>query len=139
VLSPARVLVKHHEPSFEALEHHEMRWMRTLQILRPRSFCLLFLSFSLPMAAVGIVACAAASDLHVTPWTLFGATVLARLCLHFVHRPRGQGWMLSDLWLLVVRDLLLCWVWLRTFFFPRVVWRGHVFHVGADGVIQQEP
>ncbi|MGH8230579.1 MAG: bacteriohopanetetrol glucosamine biosynthesis glycosyltransferase HpnI [Steroidobacteraceae bacterium] len=138
VLSPARVTVAHDEPSFAALEHHEMRWMRTLRVLRPLSFRLLFLSFSVSMAAVGLLACAAASAVHAITWALVGGTLMARLGLHLINGPRGRGRLLSDLWLLVVRDLLLCWVWVRTFFLSRVVWRDHEFNVSADGVIQQE-
>ena len=76
------------------------------------------------------------SPLSMTAWVLFGVTVLARLVLHFVHRLRDDRALLSDLWLLPARDLLICWVWGRSFFTSHVTWRGNVFDVGADGVMR---
>jgi hypothetical protein len=42
---------------------------------------------------------------------------------------------MSDLWLLPVRDWLICWVWCRSFFTSHVTWRGKEFDVDADGVM----
>jgi ceramide glucosyltransferase len=136
VLSPYVVDGEHHEPNFNSLTRHELRWMRTIRVLRPRSFRLIFLTFSLPLAVFGIVAAAAESSLSMTAWVLFGITVLARLVLHFVHRLGDDRAPVSDLWLLPARDLLICWVWCRSFFTSHVTWRGNEFDVGADGVMR---
>jgi ceramide glucosyltransferase len=136
VLSPYVVDGEHHEPSFDSLTRHELRWMRTIRVLRPRSFRLIFLTFSLPLAVFGIVAAGAESALPKTAWALFGITALARLVLHFVHRLRDDRAPGSDLWLLPARDLLICWVWCRSFFTSHVTWRGNEFDVGADGVMR---
>jgi ceramide glucosyltransferase len=136
VLSPYVVDGEHHEPNFNLLTRHELRWMRTIRVLRPRSFRLIFLTFSLPLAVFGIVAAGAESSLSMTAWVLFGITVLARLVLHFVHRLRDDRAPVSDLWLLPARDLLICWVWCRSFFTSHVTWRGNEFAVGADGVMR---
>jgi ceramide glucosyltransferase len=136
VLSPYVVDGEHHEPSFNSLTRHELRWMRTIRVLRPRSFRLIFLTFSLPLAVFGIVAAGAESTLSTTAWVLFGITALARLVLHFVHRLRDERAPVADLWLLPARDLLICWVWCRSFFTSHVTWRGNEFDVGADGVMR---
>jgi ceramide glucosyltransferase len=136
VLSPYVVDGEHHEPNFDLLTRHELRWMRTLRVLRPRSFRLIFLTFSLPLAIFGIIAAGAESSLSMTAWVLFGITVLARLVVHFVHRLRDDRAPVSDLWLLPARDLLICWVWCRSFFTSHVTWRGNKFDVGADGVMR---
>jgi ceramide glucosyltransferase len=136
VLSPYVVDGEHHEPNFSSLTRHELRWMRTLRVLRPRSFRMIFLTFSLPLAVFGIIAAGAGSSLSKTAWVLFGIAVLARLVLHFVHRLRDDRAPVSDLWLLPARDLLLCWVWCRSFFTSHVTWRGNEFAVGADGVMR---
>jgi ceramide glucosyltransferase len=136
MLSPYVVDGEHHEPNFNSLTRHELRWMRTLRVLRPRSFRLIFLTFSLPLAVFGIVAAGAESSLSMTAWVLFGITVLARLVLHFVHRLRDDRAPVSDLWLLPARDLLICWVWCRSFFTSHVTWRGKEFDVDADGVMR---
>ena len=53
VLSHYLPTVEHDEASFDSLNRHELRWMSTIRILRPRSFRLIFFSFSLPLAALG--------------------------------------------------------------------------------------
>jgi len=41
VLSPYVRTMQRHEPNFQSLVRHEVRWMRTIAVLRPRSFRLL--------------------------------------------------------------------------------------------------
>jgi ceramide glucosyltransferase len=136
VLSPNEVMAEHHEPDLASLTRHEVRWMRTIRALRPRSFRMMFLTFSLPLAILGI-ALTAGESLSRLSWTLFGVTVFARLGLHFAHRLRGDRPLLTDFWLLPVRDLLICWVWWRSFFTSRITWRGIEFDVDADGVMHR--
>jgi ceramide glucosyltransferase len=136
VLSPYMVDGEHHEPNFDSLTRHELRWMRTIRVLRPNSFRFIFVGFSLPLAAFGFCALAAESSLSAPACALFGITMLARLVLHFVHRLRDGRPPVSDLWLLPVRDLLIFWVWCRTFFTSHVTWRGNEFDVDADGVMR---
>ena len=97
---------------------------------------MIFLSFSFPLAILGLIL-AAGGGLHSTlVWTLFGITAVIRLALYFRYRqddPRP----LSDLWLLPVRDGLLCWVWFRSFFTSRITWRGAEFDVDADGFMRK--
>jgi ceramide glucosyltransferase len=137
VLSPYVVKGEHHEPSMDSLTRHELRWMRTIRVLRPRSFPLIFLTFSLPLAILGIALTYAESSLSAAAWVLFATTVAARLALHFMHRLQGDRPLFSDFWLLPARDLLMCWVWWRSFFTSRVTWRGNKFDVGADGVMRR--
>ena len=135
VLSHYVVQGEHHEPSFESLTRHELRWMRTIRVLRPRSFVFIFITFSVPLAVFGIALALPKSSLSWAAWMLFGTTLIARLVLHFVYR-RGDRAPLADLWLLPVRDLLICWVWWRSFFTSRVTWRGNEFDVDANGVMR---
>jgi ceramide glucosyltransferase len=136
VLSPYVLKGEHYEPTFDSLARHELRWMRTLRVLRPRSFRLIFFSFSLPLAVFGLLAAAADATPSNYLWALFGTTMAARLVLHFAHRIRDNRIPVSDLWLLPVRDALICWVWCRSFFTSRVTWRGSEFDVDADGVMR---
>jgi ceramide glucosyltransferase len=136
VLSHYVVRGEHHEPNWDSLNRHELRWMRTIRVLRPRSFRLIFIGFSLPLAMFGIAVDAAESSLSPAAWVLFGITLLARLVLHFVHRFSDVRTPVSDLWLLPIRDLLIFWVWCRSFFTSHVTWRGNEFDVDADGVMR---
>jgi ceramide glucosyltransferase len=137
VLSPAMVVAGHHEPALGSLIRHEMRWLHTIRVLRPRSHSMLFLSFSLPMALLGMVLAAADPAVASPAAALFWTVVAARLGLHFAHRVGGERALLCDLWLLPVRDLLLCWVWYRSFFASRVSWRGRELDVDANGVLRR--
>jgi ceramide glucosyltransferase len=108
--------------------------MRTLRVLRPRSFCFLFSSFSLLLAGSGMLLCLAEPTVSVAAWGLFWITVIARLLLYLMHRLPSER--LTDLWLLPVRDLLMCGVWCGCFFTARVLWRGSAFDVDADGILR---
>ena len=138
VLSTNVVKAQHHEPDLDSLTRHELRWMRTIRVLRPRSFRMMFLTFSLPLAIFGIVLTAVESSLSTTAWVLFLTTAVALLALHILHRLRGDRPLLSDFWLLPARDLLTCWVWCQSFFASGVTWRGNEFDVDANGVMRRQ-
>jgi ceramide glucosyltransferase len=135
VLSPYVVRGEHDEQSLETLTRHELRWMRTIHVLRPRSFRLIFLSFSFPLAVVGMLLSAVAGAHSKAAWGLFGIAAIVRLALHILHRSDRH--VFKDMWLLPVRDLLLCWVWFRSFFTSRVTWRGNEFDVDDDGFMRR--
>jgi ceramide glucosyltransferase len=137
VLSHYMPTVEHDEASFDSLRRHELRWMSTIRILRPRSFRLIFFTFSLPLAALGIILNVADPVFLAAGWALFAFTVAARLTLYGVYRLRDGRGALSDLWLVPIRDLLICWIWWRTFFTSRVTWRGREFEVDARGIMHQ--
>lgn len=139
VLSHYMPTAEHDEATFDLLKRHELRWMSTIRILRPRSFRLIFFSFSLPLAALGIALNVADPVLSTAAWVLFQSTLVARLLLYGVHRLRDGRRLLSDLWIVPARDVLICWVWWRSFFTSRVTWRGREFDVDASGIMQQTP
>ena len=98
---------------------------------------MIFLSFSFPLAILGLIL-AAASGLPSTPvWTLFGITAMIRLALYCRYRLTDDPHPFSGFWLLPVRDGLLCWVWFRSFFTSRITWRGAEFDVDADGFMRK--
>jgi ceramide glucosyltransferase len=135
VLSSYRLKAEHHEPTLESLVRHELRWMRTLYVLQPLAFRFIFFTFSLPLALLGLLL--GAESFPTLAWALFQLTLVARLALHFVHRVHGGRPLFADLWLLPVRDLLICWVWWRSFYTSRLTWRGSDFRVGADGIMRK--
>ncbi|MDB6009482.1 MAG: Ceramide glucosyltransferase [Gammaproteobacteria bacterium] len=137
VLSTYMLKAEHHEPTLESLMTHELRWMRTLSVLAPWSFRFIFFTFSLPLAVLGLLLVVPETYFATIAVPLFQVTVVARLALHLVHRLRDKRALFADLWLLPARDLLICWVWCRTFFTSRFTWRGSDFHVGADGIMRK--
>jgi ceramide glucosyltransferase len=136
VLSPYEVQAGHYEPDLASLTRHEIRWMRTLHIVRPWSFRMIFLTFSMMLALVGLLL-AIQGPWHAVAWSLFGVTVVARCSLHLVHRLRHVRPLLEDLLLVPIRDVLLCWLWFQTLFSRRVTWRGTRFDVDTTGVMRR--
>jgi ceramide glucosyltransferase len=139
VLSRYWLAAEHDEPTLDSLIGHELRWMRTIRVLRPKSFRWMFLSFSLPLALFGIALTAVDPVFSTTAWALFLTTLIARLALHVVHRRHDDRPLLLDCWLLPARDLLTLWVWCRSFLGSQVIWRGNQFAVDADGVMHRRP
>lgn len=137
VLSHYVPSAEYHEPSLASLIRHEVRWMRTLQVLQPRCFLFLFLSFSVPLALVGFALAGGAHFLAPLASTLFAVAIGTRLSLYFSYRMREPWRAVSDLWLVPVRDFLLCWVWCKSLFTSRVSWRGNEFDVDAKGVMHR--
>jgi ceramide glucosyltransferase len=136
-LSPYLVLGDFHDQNLDAVTRHELRWMCTLRTLAPRGMRWIFVTFSLPLALVGLGIAATCPRVSTAAWVLFLLTVAARLALHFVHRWHRERSLLSDLWLVPARDLLLCWIWWRSMFGSQVSWRGGEFVVNADGTMRR--
>jgi hypothetical protein len=100
------------------------------------SFRMIFLTFSLTLAIIGLLLTTEA-PWHGLAWALFGVTALARVGVHFLRRLRRGRPLLEDVLLIPVRDLLTCWIWCRSFFSRRVSWRGHEFDVDSTGVMRR--
>ena len=137
VLSPYLVLGDFHEQDLRAVTRHELRWMRTLRTLAPRSMHWIFVTFSLPLALVGMAVAATRPPIWTLAWILFLLTVAARLAVHLIHRWHRDRSLLTDLWLVPARDLLLCWVWWRSLFGSSISWRGNEFVVNPDGTMRR--
>jgi ceramide glucosyltransferase len=135
VLSPYLPRIEQYDPSLRQLIAHELRWMRTIRALRPGSFPFLFVTFTLPLGLLGLAVTPAGTDTPLLA-SLFATTLAVRLAQYVLPRLEGNGLGFSDLWLLPLRDLLLCWIWLRSFFTSRVSWRGGEFNVDAEGVMR---
>jgi ceramide glucosyltransferase len=137
LLSRYTVEAVHDEPDLAAVTLHELRWMRTLRALAPWSMNGIFVTFTVPIALLGLIMACTMPWGPVAAWSLFATAVAARLVLHFMPRWGTDRGLFADFWLLPVRDLLICWVWCRSFFTSRVTWRGVEFSVGADGTMQR--
>jgi len=136
VLSSYVPIARQYDPSLGELIRHETRWMRTIRILRPRSFGFLFITFSLPLALLGFALSVAQPACAAAGLVLLLICINARLILHRLAQRAGDLRGRSGLWLLPFRDLLVCWVWSRAFRTSRVTWRGTEFEVDVHGVMR---
>src|SRR5580658_2830139 len=75
------------EPSFGELVRHELRWLRTIRAVRPLGYALSFITFGVPVAALGsLLAAGAAAAL-----AMLGITAAARVMLHLAVRKPGSA------------------------------------------------
>jgi ceramide glucosyltransferase len=138
VLSSYVTTARQYDPSLGDLIQHETRWMRTIRALRPRSFPFLVVTFSLPLAVLGFALSALQASCFAAGLVLLLICVNARVILHRLSQRRDDTRARSGLWLLPLRDSLICWVWCRAFLTSRVTWRGAEFEVDVHGVMRSE-
>jgi len=127
VLSDVVVETVVSDTTFAQLMQHELRWLRTIRAMNPHGHRFLFLTFSLPIAALGNWL--AANSLLTLGMLVM--TLAARILVHSNTRQRGASWV--PLMLLPFRDLLSLGLWSWSFVTRRVQWRDSHFHTARDG------
>ena len=118
------------EGSFGGLVRHELRWLRTIRALRPSAYCFCFITFGMPVAALGALLAGGAAPAVGMLWV----TVFTRLTLHGALRRGGSGvWQIA---VVPIREALSLGLWLWSFFTRRVHWREERYRVTRDGSVQ---
>jgi ceramide glucosyltransferase len=118
------------ERNFGELLRHELRWLRTIRAVRPVGHALSFITFGIPVAALGSLLAAGA----LPALTMLGITAAARVMLHSTVRKPGSA--LSHLLILPLRDTLSFALWGWSFVTRSVRWRDEHFQVTRDGSVQ---
>jgi ceramide glucosyltransferase len=115
------------EITFGELVRHELRWLRTIRTVNPHGYRFSFLTFSLPVAALGSMLAGG------SPATLgmLATTTVVRCLLHL--RTRRPDSPLAQSLLLPLRDLLSLGLWGWSFVTRRVRWRDSHFDIARDG------
>jgi len=125
VLSDVVVSTDVAERSLAALWARERRWMQTIRSLNPPGYAFCFVSFTLPMLALG---------LWLAPmpwnWALALPGLGARMLLHWRAAPRLSALPLAPV-LATLRDCLLLLEWLSAFAGSTTHWRGHRLRVDS--------
>jgi len=119
VLSEVTVDTDVTEDRLTALWTRERRWMQTIRSLNPAGYAFSFITFTLPMLALGLWL--APADWN---WAVALAGLVARLLLYRRARPGWRALALAPL-----RDGLLLLEWLSAFAGSTTRWRGHLLHV----------
>jgi ceramide glucosyltransferase len=132
VLSDVMVETRVDESNLGELLRHELRWLRTIRAVRPVGHALCFITFGLPVAAIGCLLAAGASG----ALAMLATTAVARAMLHATLRRRDAAF--AHLLLLPLRDTLSFAVWVWSFATRRVRWRGDHFRVTRDGAFWRE-
>ncbi len=127
VLSDVVVETVVSEITFGQLVRHELRWLRTIRAVNPLGFRFLFLTFNLPVVALG----SALADGSIATILMLASTTVVRLLHHSRTRRPGLPW--AQALLLPLRDLLSLGLWVWSFVTRRVQWGDLHFHVERDG------
>jgi ceramide glucosyltransferase len=119
VLSDVCVATDVTEPGLRALWARERRWMQTIRSLNPLGYACAFITFTLPMLALGVA-------LAPTRWNaaLALAGAAARLGLHW-RQPAPGVPAPGHAHHALLRDGLLLAEWLSAFIGTTARWRGH--------------
>jgi ceramide glucosyltransferase len=130
VLSEVVVEVCVADGSFGELIRHELRWLRTIRALRPVGYGFAFVTFGVPVAALGVLLAGCAAPAV----GMLAVTALARVTLHLSTRvPSSQPFQLL---ILPLRDVLSLGLWVWGFATRRVYWREDLYRVTRDGSVQ---
>jgi ceramide glucosyltransferase len=116
------------ERSLGKLVRHELRWLRTIRAVRPTGYSLSFITFGVPVAAIGCLLAGGGRP----ALALLAVTVAARVILHFMVR-RPDSALALHLLALPLRDALSLSLWGWGFVTRRVHWRDDRLRVTSDG------
>lgn len=128
---PLAVTHRCNEETLAALFSHELRWSRTVRVLRPLEHAGTVVThpFALALAALTITGGVPAG---VALALAVFARIILKLCVEKAFGPAS-----GPFWLLPLRDLLSFAVFFASFFGQKVAWRGSRFEVEASGAMSQ--
>jgi ceramide glucosyltransferase len=118
------------ERSLRELVRHELRWLRTIRALRPLGYGFSFITFGIPVAALGALLAGGAAPAV----GMLAITVLVRVMLHLSVRKPGATPL--EIVVLPMRELLSLGLWIWSFVTRRVHWREDRYQVARDGSAQ---
>jgi ceramide glucosyltransferase len=115
------------ERTFGELVRHELRWLRTIRALRPLGYGFSFVTFGVPVAALGTLLTRGSTPAI----SMLAITALSRVMLHLSVRKPGSA--ASQLLVLPISDIVNFGLWGWSFVTRRVQWRDDHYRVTRDG------
>jgi len=133
-LSDTIVTLTCEEKSFADFWHHQLRWARTYRTVRPISIATILMHgpfWALVLLAVtrGSAAAFAALVLVVAARLAMSAAIVGRV----LKMPE----LLSGLWLVPFKDLIMTGVWFGSLLSNKVMWAGRQFKVIRGGAMRE--
>lgn len=131
----SEVVVDTHLPAYslQGFLEHQLRWGRGIRDSRTAGYTGLLLTFGLPWALLAVIAA------RGTPWAwaLLGMTALVRFVLAVVlgRAVLQDSYVLRNLWLIPLRDVVALLVWIGSLAGHTVAWRGDQF-ILKDGKLR---
>ncbi len=133
-LSDSLVTLTCEEKNFAEFWHHQLRWARTYRFVRPISIATIvthgpFWALVLLAVTRGSAAAFAAVVLVVAARLTMSAAIVGRV----LKMPE----MLSELWLVPIKDLIMTGVWFASLLSNKVTWAGRKFKVIRSGAMRE--
>jgi ceramide glucosyltransferase len=126
---PLAVTHRCSEDTARDLFSHELRWSRTVRILRPGSHPTQIFTHPFPLALMGLALLGG-----ILPAMVVALALLARLTLRN-RVEKAFGGAAGPGWLLPLRDIISFAVFMLSFFGQNVAWRGTRYQVGQSGAM----
>ena len=141
VVSRYEVTTTVHEPSFQALFAHELRWLRTIRTSQPLGHAFLFITYVVPMTLLALPF----APRHPLALALPLLGLALRVAVHYLVQypvlsdarvpPRTLAGDRGSVWLIPLRELLSLGVWIASFAGLRVIWREGALQVRSNGTL----
>lgn len=122
------------DDTFATLWRHELRWGRAVYGQRPAGYAGSIVTYALPFAAAFALAS------HSTfSYVLLGAAALLRTWLHYEGAAAFAPQIRATPWLIPLRDLLGCAIWVSSFLGKNVRWKSSDYRLDAGGRMAVDP
>ena len=133
-LSDSIVTLTCEEQSFAEFWHHQLRWARTYRTVRPISIATI-LTHGPFWALMGL----AISRGSAAAFAALVLVVAARLTMSaaIVSRVLKMPEMLTELWMVPIKDLIMTGVWFASLLSNKVMWAGRQFKVIRGGAMRE--
>jgi len=133
-LSDSLVTLTCEEKSFAEFWHHQLRWARTYRTVRPVSIATILIHGPF-WALMGL----AISRGSAAAFAAFVLVVAARLAMSaaIVGRVVKMPEMLTELWMVPIKDLIMTGVWFASLLSNKVMWAGRQFRVIRGGAMRE--
>jgi ceramide glucosyltransferase len=133
-LSDSIVTLTCEEKSFAEFWHHQLRWARTYRTVRPISIATIVMHG--PFWALMLLAVTRGSAPAIAALVLVVAARLA-MSAAIVGRVLKMPEMISGLWLVPIKDLIMTGVWFASLLSNKVMWAGRQFRVMRGGAMRE--
>ncbi len=133
-LSDSLVTLTCEERNFAEFWHHQLRWARTYRSVRPISIATILIHG--PFWALMLLAITRGSAAAFAALVLVVAARLA-MSAAIVGRVLKMPEMLTDLWIVPIKDLIMTGVWFASLLSNKVMWAGRQFKVIRGGAMRE--
>lgn len=133
-LSSALVTLACEEHRFSDFWHHQLRWARTYRTVRPISIATILMHG--PFWALLLLATAHRKAPAVAAFVLVIAARLAMSAM-ILGRVLKIPELLTDLWMVPIKDLVMTGVWFASLLSNKVRWAGRKFQLMRGGAMRE--